>query len=99
MPPSAHPTRRLDRIITRASLAFALLIVAISASAAPTPKTSQAPGKQLTVERLVSPPSLSGHITRGIEWQPGGKRFSYLENKGGSLELWTMDAATGEKKL
>ncbi|MGB6393219.1 MAG: DPP IV N-terminal domain-containing protein [Candidatus Acidiferrales bacterium] len=99
MPPSARPTRRLDRIITRASLAFALLMVAISASAAPPPKTSQAPGKQLTVERLLSPPSLSGHITRGIEWQPGGKRFSYLENKGGSLELWTMDAATGEKKL
>jgi dipeptidyl-peptidase 4 len=62
-----------------------------------------ATGKALTVERLYSPPSLSGHLTQGIEWAPDGKRLSYLERRGGgkdvATELWAMDAATGERKI
>ena len=67
---------------------------------------AQAPttaGKAITVERLFSAPSLQGELTRGIEWSPDGARFSYLERKGAgkdsALELWTMDAATGERKV
>jgi dipeptidyl-peptidase 4 len=62
-----------------------------------------ATGKALTVERLYSPPSLSGRLTQGIEWAPDGKRLSYLERQGSgkdaAVELWTMDAATGERKI
>ncbi len=62
-----------------------------------------AAGKALTVERLYSAPSLNGNLTQGIEWSPDGKRFSYIEGKGrgedAAVELWTMDAATGERKV
>jgi dipeptidyl-peptidase 4 len=58
--------------------------------------------KQLTVERIYGAPSLSGNLTEGIEWEPDGKRFSYFENgplAKGATELWTMDAATGERRV
>jgi len=59
--------------------------------------------KELTLDRLFSPPFLGGRATQGIEWAPDGKHFSYLERKGTGrdavLELWTMDAATGERKV
>ncbi len=56
--------------------------------------------KELTVERIYSAPSLSGSLTPGIEWSPDGKRISYLDlNRGGGIELWTMDAATGERRM
>jgi dipeptidyl-peptidase-4 len=62
-----------------------------------------ATGKALTVERLYSAPSLNGNLTLGIEWSPDGKRFSYIERKGhgedAAVELWTMDAATGERSV
>jgi dipeptidyl-peptidase 4 len=66
-------------------------------------QATPAAGKVLTVERLYSPPSLNGNLTQGIEWSPDGKRFSYIERKGrgedAAMELWTMDAATGERKV
>jgi dipeptidyl-peptidase-4 len=62
-----------------------------------------AAGKALTVERIYSQPSLSGQLTRGLEWMPDGKQLSYFETKGtgkeAKTELWVMDAAKGERKL
>ncbi|MFZ3215206.1 MAG: DPP IV N-terminal domain-containing protein [Candidatus Acidiferrales bacterium] len=59
--------------------------------------------KDLTLERLISPPFLGGRTTQGIEWAPDSRRFSYLDRQGAGktavLELWTMDAATGERKV
>jgi dipeptidyl-peptidase-4 len=55
--------------------------------------------KLLTVERIYSAPSLSGHPTEGIEWSPDGKQISYLESASSSQEIWTMDAATGARKV
>ncbi len=57
------------------------------------------PSKSLTVERIYSGPSLSGRLIRGIEWSPDGKFISYLQRDGSSIEMWTMDAAKGERKL
>ena len=58
---------------------------------------------ELTVERIYSQPSLSGRLTRGIAWMPDNKHISYFETKGSGRdakpELWTMDAATGERAL
>jgi len=64
--------------------------------------TALNPG-ELTVGRIYSQPSLSGRLTRGIAWTPGNQRISYFETKGSGKdakpELWTMDAATGERAL
>jgi dipeptidyl-peptidase-4 len=60
-------------------------------------------GKALTVERIYSPPNLSGRLTRGLVWTPDGKQLSYFETKGAGreakTELWAMDAASGERRL
>ena len=58
--------------------------------------------KNLTVERIYGAPPLGARLTAGIEWSPDGKRISYIERKSGEsggTELWTMDAATGERKV
>ena len=76
---------------------FALPAAAQQSSAAP------ATGKQLTVERIYSMPTLNGRLTRGLVWTPDGKQLSYFETKGAGkeakTELWTMDAAAGERRL
>src|SRR3989441_5682872 len=77
-----------------------LLAFFASPSAAQQPATS---GKALTVERIYSMPSLSGRLTRGLTWTPDGKQLSYFETKGAGkeakTELWTMNAASGERRL
>jgi dipeptidyl-peptidase-4 len=58
--------------------------------------------KALTVERIYSQPSLSGRMTRGLEWMPDGKQLSYFETSGtgkeSKTELWVIDAAKGGRK-
>src|SRR6266699_3661218 len=84
---------------------FALVLVVLGLPSAlvaqqPAPPSS---GKQLTVERIYSQPSLNGRPTRGLIWTPDGKQLSYFEPKGAGreakTELWVMDAATAERKL
>ena len=59
--------------------------------------------RELTVERIYGEPSLSGSPTTGIEWSPDSRRISYLvrgpQGSNTGAELWTMDAATGERKV
>ncbi len=59
--------------------------------------------RELTVERIYGEPSLSGSPTTGIEWSADSKRVSYLvrgpQGSNTGTELWTMDAATGERKV
>jgi dipeptidyl-peptidase 4 len=57
------------------------------------------PAKPLTVERIYGAPSLSGYLTHGVEWAPDGKRISYLEGEGSGAAMWTMDVATGQRKI
>ena len=89
----------------RGMAAWAMLVAFTGAFFFVGPARAQtaAPAKELTVERIYSAPSLSGHLTEGIEWTPDSKRISYLARTGGgpeaAPELWTMDAATGERKL
>jgi dipeptidyl-peptidase 4 len=78
--------------------AFLLLLLGSALGAAPA-HAKPHPSKSLTVERIYSGPSLSGHLTQGIEWSPDGKFISYLQRDGSSVEMWTMDAAKGERKL
>ncbi len=84
------------------SLFFATLL--LSAFFAPFSEAQQptGAGKPLTVERIYSQPSLSGRLTRGLAWTPDSKQLSYFETKGlgkdSKTELWTMDAASGERR-
>jgi dipeptidyl-peptidase-4 len=61
--------------------------------------------KGLTVDRIYSEPSLSGHPTPGLAWVPDGKHLSFLKEstatggKGDRRELWLMDATSGESRL
>jgi dipeptidyl-peptidase-4 len=83
------------------------LSIGVLAASLSAPLLAQTPaaqtGKEITVERLFRPPSLGGRLTQGIEWAPDGKRFSYLDREGSGkdaiAQLWTMDAATGERKV
>jgi len=81
--------------ISKQILAVALLVALSAAPALARPRAA----KSLTVERIYSAPSLSGYLTQGIEWSPDGKRISYLERTGSGVEMWTTDAATGERKV
>jgi len=76
-------------------------------SAAQQPQ-AQAPaptGGVLTVERIYSQPSLSGHLTRGIAWTPDGKKVSFFRDippghgQKARSELWIMDTASGKGQL
>jgi dipeptidyl-peptidase 4 len=70
--------------------AIILLLVFTGANRAQTSDASDA-AKKLTVKRIYSEPSLSGHALRGIAWTPDGKQVSFLEAKGPGAE----DAADG----
>jgi dipeptidyl-peptidase-4 len=80
-------------------LGKALVALALSALVC----TAASPqGKQLTVERIYSQPSLSGRLTRGLVWTPDGKTLCYFEVTGSGRNaknaIWGISAATGEKK-
>jgi len=58
-------------------------------------------GKQLSVERIYSQPSLSGRLLSGMTWMPDGASVSYLETKGygkeARKELWSVSAANARR--
>src|SRR5579883_1734863 len=81
-------------------LACALLVSLILTGAAhASAQQERAEQNQLTVERIYSAPSLSGRILRDTVWSPDGKLLSYLDNAGGGPEIWSVDAATGQKHV
>jgi dipeptidyl-peptidase-4 len=90
----------------RVSCFFVLFATLLLSAFLDPPSTAQQPtgtGKALMVERIHAQPSLSGRLTRGLAWTPDGKRLSYFETKGSGkeakTELWTMEAASGERRL
>src|SRR5271156_1193272 len=99
MPCISRASARLCRFLTASIFAASLFAPLLAPSVAAQTQT----GKEITVDRLFRAPSLGGRLTQGIEWAPDGKRFSYLDSQGygkdAVLQLWTMDAATGERKV
>src|SRR5271170_2110825 len=96
----------MSRFVPSVSFRFPVIIpcilfIAFSAGMGAAPVRAQSGAAQnLTVERIYSAPSLSGQLTPGIEWSPDGKRISYLDlNQPGGIELWTMDAVTGQRRM
>src|SRR5258708_10623256 len=74
-------------------LATLLLSVFFATSTAAQQPTGA--GKALTVERIYSQPSLSGRLTRGLVWTPGGQRLSYFETNGYATVDKTALSTTG----
>jgi len=84
------------------------VVIALAWVCGPVPAGAQtaAPARQLTVERIWPPAgqaSLSGSTTQGIQWSPDGKMLGFYQRTGqgrdAQTDIWTMDVATGEKKL
>jgi len=54
---------------------------------------------QLTVERIYSPPSLSGRPLRDTMWSPDGKLLTYLDQNAGEPEIWAVDGSSGQRHV
>jgi dipeptidyl-peptidase 4 len=89
------PHSRFLAPIAAAVAGIALILTLAAPPALARPRAS----KSLTVARIYGAPSLSGHTTPGIEWAPDGQRISYLQRENGSVEMWTMDASTGDRNV
>lgn len=85
-----------------------LIVLAICAIAPPSSWTQQATAPaaesaQLTVDRIYSAPSLSGHLARSVAWSPDGRRLTFLETKGSGkdakTDLWAIDSFSGQRSL
>jgi len=66
------------------------------------PATAQtAPTRPLTLDAMFQPGGLGGRGPENATWSPDGTKLSYVQRdeKGGTGELWYVDAATGEKKV
>jgi len=91
--------------------AVAILLICVGLSAAPGPPSAaqesgsqrpQSSRKPLTVQRIYSEPSLSGHLCAGVAWSPDGQRISFVKEDRRASEgkaIWTTDAATGSAKV
>ncbi|MFC4348375.1 alpha/beta fold hydrolase [Kordiimonas lipolytica] len=58
--------------------------------------------EELTIERLVGSPSISGPSVQGLEMSPDGRRITFLRGKAenqAQLDLWEYDVETGEASL
>jgi dipeptidyl-peptidase-4 len=73
-----------------------IVSAALLASAMP------AGAEELTIERLVSSPTIDGPAVQGLELSPDGKRITFLRGKEtnkAQLDLWEFDADTGKSSL
>ncbi len=82
-----------------------LALVVFSASAFSASLFSQtaqsSPQKPLTIEAIYAPGGLTGRAPETFEWSPDGSKLTFLQrdDEGEHGELWSVDAATGEKKV
>jgi len=64
--------------------------------------TGTVSAEELTIERLVGSPSISGPSVQGLEMSPDGRRITFLRGKAenqAQLDLWEYDVETGEASL
>jgi dipeptidyl-peptidase-4 len=81
---------------------FAVLVLILATVLlAPLGAQSSSPLKALTIEAIYAPGGLTGRGPENMEWSPDGTKLSFIQrdDEGEHPELWSVDAATGEKKL
>ncbi len=63
--------------------------------------TPNGPRKPLTIEAIFAPGGITGRPPETIQWTPDYAKTSFIQrdDSGEHGELWSVDAATGEKKL
>ena len=79
------------------SLVHVALVVFLLAACA----LAQSQKKALTIESIFSDGGITGSAPENVRWGKGGKSFSFIQrdDSGERAELWTFDAATGEKRV
>src|SRR5215467_1860836 len=57
--------------------------------------------KQLSIEAIFAPGSITGNPPEGLHWAPDQRSFSYIQrdDSGEHAQLWSVELSTGEKKL
>ena len=58
--------------------------------------------EDLTIDRLVASPALSGPVAKGVKISPDGRRITFLQGKAGNQDqqdLWEYHIADAEKRL
>ncbi len=80
-------------------LAFASVL--IPAAVMPLWGQSSSQVKPLTIEAISAPGGLGGRGPEDVKWSPDGTKLSFVQrdDEGEHGELWSVDAATGEKQL
>lgn len=68
----------------------------------PSSMAAVAVADELTIERLVASPALSGPAAQGVKISPDGSRVTFLQGKADKqdqLDLWEYHIADGQKRL
>jgi dipeptidyl-peptidase-4 len=61
-------------------------------------RSAQAAPGQLTVQAIFGENAIHPPLLDGIEWSPDGKTLTYFQDTPLGNELWSLDAATGQRK-
>jgi dipeptidyl-peptidase 4 len=84
------------------SLLFVLTCITLGGRSSGQTTSNSAPvQKPLTIEAICADGAITGRGPDTIEWAPDFSTFSYVQrdDAGEHAELWSVDAATGDKKL
>jgi dipeptidyl-peptidase-4 len=91
-----------ERTLWRIVVVLFSLTLSVTLAVAQNQSASTGTIKRLTVERIYSQPSLSGHLLRGLQWSPDSTQLSFFEEFGAGREAKTslaaMNAKTGERR-
>jgi|694.fasta_scaffold04484_8 dipeptidyl-peptidase-4 len=84
------------------SLHCRIALVVATIILAPATFPARARAAELTLERIMGSPALSGPVPRGLALSPDGKLATLLEARADDrdrYDLWALDTATGAKRM
>jgi dipeptidyl-peptidase-4 len=87
----------VKRFIRRTIVCWFLIPFAVAQSSVP----NNSARKPLTIEAIFANGGITGRPPETIQWTPDYAKLSFIQrdDSGDHGELWSVDAATGEKKL
>jgi len=83
--------------VRRLLVFFLLLSLASFAQSAP----ERPRAKEITIDAIVAPGGLTGRAPENVQWSPDSAQLSFVQrdDTGEHGELWSINPATGEKKV